>query len=44
VKYAATRTGLSGGHTRRPLRPVNPDAATEIDAALEAAGILKRSG
>lgn len=40
VKYAATRTGLEGGHTRRPLRPLSDDERTRVDAALVAAGLL----
>lgn len=39
VKYAATRAGLIGGASRSPLRPPSPEARTEIDAALEAAGM-----
>ena len=40
VKYAATRTGLRGGHPRRPLRPIGVTEAAEVDAALEEAGLL----
>ncbi len=39
VKYAASRTGLVGGHSRLPLQPISPEAATEIDAALAAAAV-----
>jgi len=40
VKYAATRTGLEGGRSRRPLREITPAMATEVDAALTDAGLL----
>ncbi len=39
VKHAAARTGLIGGHSRRPLRAITTEAMAEIDAALEAAGV-----
>jgi dihydrodipicolinate synthase/N-acetylneuraminate lyase len=39
VKHAATRTGLVGGHSRRPLLSLTAEAAAEIDAALAAAGL-----
>jgi dihydrodipicolinate synthase/N-acetylneuraminate lyase len=41
VKYAAGRTGLAGGAIRRPLRPLEPAATAEIDAALTAAGLVR---
>lgn len=40
VKYAATRAGLRGGHTRRPLRDLPPEATTAVDRALASAGLL----
>jgi dihydrodipicolinate synthase/N-acetylneuraminate lyase len=40
VKHAATRTGLAGGLTRRPLRPLDGAAMAAIDAALTAAGLV----
>lgn len=39
VKYAAGRTGLRGGHLRRPLRPLSAEAAAAIDAAIDAARV-----
>jgi dihydrodipicolinate synthase/N-acetylneuraminate lyase len=41
VKHAAGRTGLAGGATRRPLRPLEAEAAAEVDAALAAAGLMQ---
>ena len=40
VKYAATRTGLAGGLSRRPLREITAAMAADIDAALAEAGLL----
>lgn len=40
VKHAATRTGLRGGWSRRPLRPLRPEDASAVDAALAAAGLV----
>lgn len=40
VKYAATRTGLEGGHPRRPLRPITAAMAAEVDLALAEAGLI----
>ena len=39
VKHAATRTGLAGGFTRRPLRPLDATALAAVDAALAEAGL-----
>lgn len=41
VKYAATRTGLRGGSTRRPLRDAPDTVVAEVDAALAEAGLLR---
>ena len=41
VKYAAGRTGLAEGSTRRPLRPLEPTARAAIDAALVEAGLTR---
>lgn len=40
VKYAASRVGLRGGHSRHPLRAPGPDACRAIDEALGAAALL----
>lgn len=40
VKYAATRTGLTGGYPRRPLHEITAEMAADVDAALAEAGLL----
>lgn len=39
VKYAAGRTGLVAGRSRRPLQPVPPDVRTVVRRALRDAGL-----
>ncbi|HLA66292.1 MAG TPA: dihydrodipicolinate synthase family protein [Acidimicrobiia bacterium] len=42
VKYAAERTGLSGGWPRLPLRPATAEVRAAVDAAIAEAGVPTR--
>lgn len=43
VKYAASRLGLCGPDCRLPLAPLTEASKKVVDAALEAAGVIKKA-